>query len=440
MNRYIKQDLHYKHSLNNIVHQKPSQQSEILLWIILLIFIVFILWAKFTKIDEITKGSGTVIPSQHTQVIQSLDGGIVSEILVREGQLVNKDDVILKLNDKDSISYYQENRLRYIELQAKALRLDAEASLEALKIDANVSAEMLEALKKEKALNKINLQNLKRQIRILEEEQVQSKNILAEALSKNKNLQQSYKLMQKKLNIMNPLLDQMIISPVEYLDLEQEAVNIDGQIDEIKSSVPRLKSSITASKKKIEKTKLDFQVKAREEHTKTTAEIARLKESDQVLQNKVNRADIRSPVHGVIQRLMFKTIGGVIQPGVEIMEIVPLDDKLLVEAKISPSDIAYVYPGQRAKVKFTAYDFTIYGGLFGTVTHVSADTIKDENDNDFYLVQIETDKNHLIRNGKKFALMVGMVTDVNIITGKKTIMDYLVKPLQKTRDEALTER
>lgn len=440
MNRYIKQDLHYKQSLNNIVRQKPSRKSEILLWIILLIFFIFILWAKFTEIDEITKGVGSIIPSKHTQVIQSLDGGIVSEILVQEGQLVNKGDILLKINDKDSISYYQENRLRYIELQAKALRLNAEASLEALKINANTSAEMLEALEKEKALNTINLQNLKRQIRILEEERIQSKNILAEAISKEKNLRQSYKLTQKKLNIMKPLLDQMLISPVEYLDLEQQAVNIDGQIDEIKSSIPRLKSSITASKKKIEKTKLDFQIKAREEYTKTTAEIARLKESDQVLQNKVNRTDIRSPVHGVIQSVMFKTIGGVIQPGVEIMEIVPLDDKLLVEAKISPSDIAYVYPGQRAKVKFTAYDFTIYGGLFGTVIHVSADTIKDENDKNFYLVQIETDKNHLMRNGKKFDLMVGMVTDVNIITGKKTIMDYLVKPLQKTRDEALTER
>ncbi len=440
MNRNTKQDLHYIQTLNNIARQKPSQRSEILLWIILLVFVIFVIWARFTEVDELTKGVGSIIPSKHMQVIQSLDGGIVSELMVKEGQLVQKDEVLLKINDTDSLSHYQENHLRYNELQAKALRLHAEASLKPLQIDRNVSEEMLEVLNKEKDLNTINLQGLERQVRILKEELIQSQSVLKEARAKEKNLQESYNIMQQKLQIMEPLLKKALVSQVEYLDLQQQAVSINGQISEIRSSIPRLKSSIVASKKKIEKTKLDFQVKAREEYTKTSAEISRLKESDQVLQNRVNRTDVRSPVRGIVNRIMFKTIGGVIQPGQEIMEIVPLDDKLLVEAKIKPSDIAYVYPGQRAKVKFTAYDFTIYGGLFGTVTHVSADTIKDEENRYFYLVQIETDKNYLMRNETKYNLMVGMITDVNIITGKKTILDYLIKPLQKTREEALIER
>lgn len=440
MNRYTKEDLHYIHSLNSVIRQKPSQRSEILLWVILLVFLTFLIWAWFTEIDEITKGAGTVIPSKHMQVIQSLDGGIVSEILVKEGQLVDRGEVLLKINAKDSLGHYQENRLRYNELQAKALRLHAEASLKPLKLDLNISEEMLELMEKEKELNAINREGLQHQIRILEEERKQSQSVLSEALSKEKNLKESYELMQEKITIMKPLVKKALVSSVEYLDLKQQAVNIAGQISEVRSSIPRLKSSITASKKKIEKAMLDFQAKAREEYTNTSAEIARLKESNQILQNKVNRTDIKSPVRGIVQRVMFKTIGGVIQPGVEIMEIVPIDDKLLVQAKINPSDIAYIYPGQRAKVKFTAYDFTVYGGLFGTVTQVSADTIKDENNNYFYLVQIETDKNYLMRNNKKFNLLIGMITDVNIITGKKTIMDFLIKPLQKTKEEALTER
>ncbi len=440
MNRYIKEDLHYISSLNEIARHNPSHRSEVLLWVISFTVFVLIIWASFAEVDELTKGTGKVIPSKHVQVIQNLDGGVVSDIFVHEGELVEKGQVLVQINDADFLGSYNESHLRYNELQAKALRLKAEASLKPLKLDSNTPAEMLEVMQKEKALNTINLQGLQEQINILEEEYKQSKNALQETLSKEKNLQMSYDVTQEKLAIMKPLLEDAIISHVEYLDMTQQSIDMEGKLDEIRLSIPRLKSSIQAAKKKIEKTKVDFQVKAREEYTRTSSEISRLKESGQVLQNRVDRAEIKSPVRGIINNIIIKTIGGVVQPGMDIMEIVPLDDKLLVEAKIKPSDIAYIYPGQRAKVKFTAYDFTIYGGLFGTVVHVSPDTLQDEDNNNFYLVDIQTDKSYLMRGEKKFDLMVGMMTQVDIITGKKTIMDYLLKPLIKTKEEALSEK
>jgi adhesin transport system membrane fusion protein len=213
-----------------------------------------------------------------------------------------------------------------------------------------------------------------------------------------------------------------------------------GDYNSVKLSIPRFKSIITEAKENIEETKLDFEQKSKEELTEVTSEMSRIKESEGALEDKVNRTLVRSPVKGVVKQLLINTIGGVLKPGMDIVEIVPFQDKLLIEVKIKPSDIAYLYPGQRAIVKFTAYDFAIYGGLEGEVTLVSADTIVDPEGNSFYLIRIKTDKSYLERNDEKHEIIVGMVANVDIITGKKTVMDFILKPILKTKQGALTER
>lgn len=439
-NRYSEEDLKYMESLSAAVLQKAPIKSRIILWVALIVITLLIIWAIFAHVDELARGIGKVIPSTHVQVVQNLEGGIVSDILVEEGQLVEKGQVLVKIDDTGFSSSYNENRLRYNELKAKSLRLNAESSSQPFQTGRKGMEDMSETISQEEGLYRINRSQLEQQISILKEQVAQRENELREAKAKEKELKTTYNLVAEEVKIMRPLVQSGLVSQVEYLQLSRQATGIKGELDAVTLSYPRIQSAIAEARNKIEKSRLEFRIKAKEEDTKVTAEMSRLSESDQALEDKVNRTLVRSPVKGIVKQLLVKTINGVVQPGMNIVEIVPVNDDLLIEAKIKPSDIAYVYPGQKANVKFTAYDFSVYGGLSGKVTHVSADTIVDEEGNSFYLVRIKTDKSYLQRDGRKFNIMVGMVTNVDIITGKKTIMDYIIKPLMKAKEGALRER
>lgn len=437
---HSEEDLKYMESLNAAVLQKAPIKSKAILWIILGVITLLIIWANFAHVDELARGNGKVIPSKQVQVIQNLEGGIVSDILVQEGQLVEKGQILVKIDDTSFSSSYKESHLRYHELKAKSLRLKAESSAQPFQANGKNEPDMSDTIVQEQSLYNLNRDQLEQQISILKEQAAQRENELREAKAKEQELKTAYNLISEEVKIMRPLVQSGLVSQVEFLQLSRQASATKGELNAVTLSIPRIRSSIAEARNKIENSRLEFRSKAKEEQTQVTAELSRLSESEQALEDRVNRTLVRSPVRGIVKQLFIKTLNGVVQPGMNIVEIVPLDDELLIEAKIKPSDIAYIYPGQTANVKFTAYDFAVYGGLKGTVTHVSADTILDDEGNSFYLVRIKTDKSYLQRDGKKFDIMVGMVTTVDILTGKKTIMDYIIKPLMKAKEGALTER
>jgi len=437
---YNENDLAFMSSLSEAVLQKVPNSSRRMLWVIVIAIFWLIAWASIAEIDELTRGEGKVIPSQQLQVIQNLEGGIVSEIMVKEGAHVKKGQVLLKIDDKGFASSYGESRLRYIELKAKSLRLTAEASGQPFDGIDTTNQDMKRQIAYEKSLYDSNQEQLQKTLQVLQEQQNQKSNELKELTSKVAQLQNSYDLVRKELGIMAPLTQKGLVSEMELLQLKRQSSSIQGDLDAAKLSIPRVQSAIQEAKNKLAGAELDFQNKAKKDLNEAVAEMSRLQEVQTSLEDRVQRTLVRAPVDGTIKQLLVNTVSGVVKPGMDILEIVPTEDTLLIEAKIKPSDVAFLRLGLDAMVKFTAYDFSIYGGLKGKLVFISADTITNEKGESYYLVHIKTDKNHLGTAEKPLELMVGMTTTVDILTGKKTVLDYLLKPILKAKQNALRER
>ena len=433
-------DIEYMSSLSSAVLQKSTISSKIILWFIFITFLWFIVWASFAEVDEMTRGEGKVIPSGQVQVIQNLEGGIIADILVKEGDKVKKGDILLKVDNKKFVSSFEESKIKLNELKAKARRLYAEANNKPFLITNEKNAEYKKLLKHEESLYLSNKNQLNKKISIIDEQLLQKRNQLKEAQSKIKLLGENYKLIQKEIIMSIPLVKKHIMPEVELLKIKREAGKSKQEIESLILTIPRLKSEIQEVKNKKAETILDFQNKAKKEWNETMAEIARVEKTQTALEDQVKRTLVRSPVTGTVKQVFINTIGGVIKPGMDLMEIVPTEDSLVIETKIKPSDIAFLHPDQKATIKFTAYDFSIYGGLEGKVVQISADTITDKKGNSFYLVKIKTNKNYLEKNHKKLEIIPGMVANVDILTGKKTIMKYLLKPIFKAKNNALRER
>lgn len=434
-------DLLYMSSLSAAVLQKSPIKSRLILWVVLGIVTWLITWASLAEIDELTRGVGKVIPSHQVQVVQNLEGGIVSEILVDEGELVDVGQILVKIDDTSFASSYEESLLHQAALRAKAVRLEAESTGRAFKMPkGEYSHDEQELLNKELSLYKSHKKKLQSDIHVLKNQKIQRQNELKEIRSKEKKLKRAHALMQKEVDLTRPMVAKKLVSKVEFLQLERRANDIQGELEEVQLSIPRIKSTIAEATSKINGAELEFRNAAKQEWNEVVSEINQIMESNEALEDRVKRTSVRSPVKGVVKQLLVNTINGVVQPGMDIVEIVPVQDNLLIETKIKPKDIAYLYPGQKALVKFTAYDFTIYGGLEGKVTHISADTIVDEEGDSYYMVRIKTDKSYLEKNGEKMEIIVGMTANVDIITGKKTILDYMLKPILKAKYNAMTER
>ena len=435
-----KQDMVYMRSLSAAaVHRSPRYLIAVVM-IFALFVIAAIVWMNWAKIDVVIRGSGKVSPASQVQNIQSLEGGIISEILVAEGQVVEAGQALIKISDIAFSSSFEENRLLYLDLLAKASRLEAEAFARAFKPDSEVSVEAPHLIKSEKSLYDSNQQQLKETLSGLEEKISQQKSALLEAQSKRRQLQRSLDLVKKEIVIKKPLKDRGIISEVEFLQLQQREAEFEGEIEAVKFSVPRIESTIEEARFNKQKEKLNFQNNAKKELNEVTAEISRIKETQTALQDRVKRTTLRSPVNGIVQRLYINTIGGVISPGNNILEIVPQEDALLVELNIKPADIAYVSVGQFARLKFSAYDFAIHGSLQGIVTFVSADTITNEEGQSFFLVRVKPVKSFLGVKSGELPIKIGMTAEADIITAKKTILSYLTEPVHRGIDKALRER
>jgi adhesin transport system membrane fusion protein len=435
-----KQDLQYMRSLSAAaVHRTPRFLITVIL-IIALFFSVALAWMSWAKIDVVVRGSGKVTPASQVQSIQSLEGGIISDILVREGQSVRMSEPLIKISDIAFSSSFEENRLRYLELAAKTSRLNAEAFDQQFVADETVAKEAPELIEAERSLFESHLRQLQETLGILEEKINQQQSALLEAKARQKQLGKSLALMQKEIKIKKPLVDRGIISEVEFIQLQQKEAEIEGEIEAVQLSIPRIKSTIDEARFGKQKERLDFQNKAKQELNEVNAEIGRISETQNTLQDRVKRTTLRSPVNGIVQRLYVNTIGGVISPGNKIVDIVPQDDALLVELRIGPADIGYINVGQFARLKFSAYDFAVHGSLQGIVIFVSADTITDPEGETYFLVRVKPNKAFLGAKGDELPIKIGMTVEADIITDKKTILSYLTEPVHRGIDKALRER
>lgn len=367
--------------------------AHVILWTSALFILVAIIWANYAILDEVTTGQGKVIPSSEVQIIQNLEGGIIKNIYVKEGEIVKKNQILMQIDNTRFMSSYDEAERKKDALQLEIIRINAE-------INKTIPV-FPEELKKSQP-------NLVSDQQSLYESRMRELN----------QLQISLELAQKELDMTKPLLKNGSVSEVEVIRLDRSVNDIKGNIDKFKSD------------------ELDKLNKAR-------GELSALVEANKADKDRLTRTTVRSPVYGIIKQIKTTTIGGVVQPGNDIVEIVPLDDTLLIEAKIRPSDIGFIHPGQKAMVKITAYDFSIYGGLEGSVEQISADTIIDETDKkneSFYIIRVRTEKNHLGTEKKPLPIIPGMLATVDILTGTKSVLAYILKPILKAKQSALRER
>ncbi|QCD53105.1 HlyD family type I secretion periplasmic adaptor subunit [Campylobacter sp. RM16192] len=438
---YDAYDLRFMSSLSEAVLAKAPSASRKILYLIFITFVFLVGWASFAEIDEITRGTGKIIPSGKNQIVQNLEGGIIEEIFVHMGDEVKKGQVILKIDNKTFSSSYSESKLRLDELQAKYLRLYAEANDKEFDYNMTTDDQMKRSVSFEKSLFSTNKARLREQISIFEEQIKQRQSELAELRNKISQTQNSYNLMIKEKQITEPLFKKGLVSEVEYLQLQRRVNDLQGDLKAATLSVPRIESTIKEVENKIMEARLAFKNNAKRELNEVSAEISRLNESQINLSDKVDRTLVRSPVDGIVSKLMVNTVSGVIRPGMDIAEIVPNEDTLIAEVKVRPADVAFLRPGLESMVKLTAYDFSIYGGLKGEVTQISADTETNEKSGEsYYLVRIKTQKNYLGSEEKPLRIKVGMVASADIITGKKTVLDYILKPILKAKQNALRER
>ncbi|SDE79335.1 HlyD family type I secretion periplasmic adaptor subunit [Rhodospira trueperi] len=419
----------------------PSRLAYVVVVLVAAFFVIAVLWAKYTVIDEVTRGEGRVIPSSKIQVIQNLEGGIVKEMLVQPGELVEPGQVLMRLAAVGFGSDLGELEARRRTLTARIARLTAEAVGTELRMPAELAAQDPNGVRAERELMRSRRESLEIQISILEDQVAQRRQELLELEHKVEQARESLSLINEEISITRPLVNSGVVPRIDLLRLRREANDLEGEIEASELAIPRAEAAMKEASQRIEEKYLAFRTEAQTELNEARAELASVQERLTAAQDRVQRTEIRSPVRGVVKTLHVRTIGGVIRPGMDIMEIVPVDDTLLVEARIRPSDIGFLRPGLEAMIKFTAYDFSIYGGLRGTLESISADSIVDEKtDESYFLVTLRTDENKLTRKGEELPLMPGMVASVDILTGKRSILDYLLKPILKTQSRALTER
>ena len=437
---YNEKDYEFMNSLSSaILNKTPSKTSKVIKIWMFTIFVA-IIWASFAEIDEITRGDGDVVPYGQNQVIQNLEGGIVESILVSEGQVVKTGEVILKINNAKSESSSLTNEMSYNELKAKKIRLYAEANQKRFKPIQTEDKGFLKQIELAKKLYNSNKLEIKAKDASIVQQIEQRKQEYKEASARIRSLRRSLEFVTEEIAMTAPMVREGVKSKVDFLKLKREANGISNDIEAASLSLPRLKFAVEEYRQRRIEAKQLFINNAKKELNEVSSEMARLQTQQIEFSDTVERTMVKSPVDGIVQKLFFHTVGGVIKPGADLVEIVPTSKKLYLEIKIKPSDIAFIHPGAEAKVKISAYDFAIHGGLMGKVVSISPDTITDKKENTFYIIHVVTEKNYLGSKEHPLEIIPGMTASVDIVTGKKTVMQYLLKPILKSKQYVFSER
>ncbi|MEE9299879.1 MAG: HlyD family type I secretion periplasmic adaptor subunit [Alphaproteobacteria bacterium] len=433
-------DVEFMRAVHAATRRGGARSAHLLLFIVLTFLVLFMLWARQASLEEVTRGTGKVIPSSQVQVIQNLEGGIIAGIFVREGQIVESGEVLIRIDNTEVASDYRETRARYLGLLAAVARLTAMANGRDVVFPQAVLDEAPGVAADELAQYNSALAQLESDIGILRRQVEQRNQELRELRGRVGKLKRSLELVDQEIDMTEPLVRAGVISQVELLRLQREANDVEADIQATELAIPRAQAALSEASERIEERKISARTEAWYELNRFKSDLAVVTEAITGGQDRVFRSEVRSPVHGTVKQVLVTTIGGVIQPGEDLVEIVPIEDSLLIEAQIRPADIAFLRPGQDATVKITAYDFSIYGGLKGKVENISADTIKDERDESFYRVRLRTDVSYLGTEENPLPIIPGMTASVDILTGEKTVLDYLLNPILRAQSLALRER
>jgi adhesin transport system membrane fusion protein len=427
----------FERSVENVMSRQQTVRAQQILRISAVAVLLLLIWSAFARVDEVTRGDGRVVPSRQLQVLSAFDGGVVSEILVHEGDVVEAGQLLLRVDETRATSGVRENAAQGFALQARGARLRAIGEGTAFKPPTAQSPDEQNIVDDERRMYETKLHELTTMISISRQQLTQRQEELGEAQARRTAAIRAQELSQQELNQTRPLLATGAVSQVEVLRLERDLTKARGDAEQAQSTIGRVQAAIGEAQRKIQETELNFRNEARRDLSETMGKLNALNEGSVALTDKVDKAQVKSPVRGRVQRLLANTVGGVVQPGKDIVEIVPLDDTLVLEARVQPRDIAFIVPGQSAVVKFSAYDFSIYGGLDAKVENISPDTVVDEKGNAFYIVRVRTNKPNF---GDKYPVIPGMTAEVDILTGHKTVLSYLLKPVLKAKAYALRER
>ncbi len=417
--------------------QQEPLRARRLLRLLALLIVVLAVWAAYAEIDTVTRGEARVIPTRQVQIVQSVDGGVVEKIHVKEGDVVAEGQLLLRIDPTRFTSNLQESRISQLALEAKILRLQALTRGTPFRPTAKLQKEVPDVVAQEARLYASRTAEIQAQVNIAENQLAQRRQELNEVRARREQAERGLELVTRELNATRPMIASGAVSEVEVLRLEREVTRLRGDREQAIAQIARVQSAILEASRKIEEVQLTSRNEMSRELSDTMGKLASQAEGGVALADKVKHADIKSPVRGTVKRMLVNTVGGVVQPGKEVLEIVPLDDALVLEVQITPRDIAFLHPGQEAVVKFTAYDYAIYGGLEADLIQISPDSVLDDKGNAFYHVRVRTRKTSL---GPNLPIIPGMVAQVDILTGKKTILSYLLKPVLRAKSNAMTER
>jgi adhesin transport system membrane fusion protein len=419
--------------------------GHILLGAILFVVFSFLVWSYFASLDQITRGEGKVIPSSQTQVMQSLDGGTLSEMRVREGDVVEKDQVLLVIDNTTAKFSLSELKQRYYIASAAVARLEAEIAgkndPDQIAFPDDIVKDAPDKIAQEKSQFVIRQSQLSAQLATLRDQLEQRKQDINAMNTKISSARAGLDVAEQQVAILGPAVAAGAASKVDLLKAKQESQNYRSEMANAQAALPGSRSALQEAQSKLSEAVATFKAESAGELAKQQSDLASVNESMKEASAKVGRTELRSPVKGTVKEIKTRTTGGVIQPAQDIMEIVPIEDSLLIEAQIRPQDRGFIAPNQKAKVKITAYDYSIYGGLDATLEQISADAIENEKKELFFRVRLRTDRNFLVgKQGEQLPIIPGMTATVDILTGNKTVLEYLLKPILKARETALTER
>jgi adhesin transport system membrane fusion protein len=457
-NELSSEELEYVDDKTAALLLNTPYSARIMLWVMVLFFFIAIIWASLAEIDKVTVGQGKVVPSSQIQVIQNLEGGLVKEILVREGQQVIKGQQLLLLDETRFLSDFREREQELVNLQATVIELAASINSVVIgevvdnnnwqksviiNYDGLVFPEKFkkndpQLVARQVAQYHQELDNLRNKMSVVDEQVKQKKQELVELRSRVNNLRASYNFALQELAITKPLADEGVVPLTDYLKLQRQVNDTQRELSSSELKIPVTQAVVRESLYARIDTAQKFRSEQQQKLNLAQDRLSAISESAVGLEDRVNRTVVTSPVNGTVNTLYANTVGGVIQPGMDIVEIVPSEDNLLIEARIAPQDIAFLRPDLPAVVKFSAYNFTKFGGLAGTLEHIGADTQQDEEGNSYYLVRVRTFSNSLNKNGE-LPIIPGMTSSVDIITGKRTVMEYLLGPILDAKTNSLRE-
>ena len=428
----------YEHQIATI-ERKRCFRAGLLLYAIAALFVILIAWAAFAEIATVTRGQGKVIPSRQLQVIESYEGGIVRVIAVQEGDVVDSDELLMELDPTIALSEFDRSSQQYYALRAKVVRLSAEVRGAAPSFGDELRAQAPDVIAVEEALFEGRTASRQAELRVLERQLFQRQQELREARSRAATLESSLALLARELQITEPLVEQQLEPMKSLLELQRRENELSGQLATERLAIARLEAAIA----EVEEQRVAFlstlRREALSELSQVTASLSELQPALPAMRTRVERTEIRSPVRGVVNRVLLTTVGGA-KPGEPLIEVVPMDDTLLVEAMVSTKDIAFLRPGDPARVRLTAYDFARYGSLDAHLVNIGADAIEDQQSGQLhYVMRVRTQGTFQDVDGKPLPVIPGMMAEVDILTGQRTILDYFLKPVVKVREKAFRE-